>query len=479
MESDKHNPTNNPVINGDKGKGAEVSADNNTNTIIIEPSDKKREIIYASPRFGINLFMGIIDFALLFLYKEVYLLDPGLVGTALMLGKLSAALFQTIIPWISDHTHTRWGRRKPFIIILAPILAISYFMLLLPGVFLGASPPALTLFGWFITFNVLSQGAYAVTSIYHTWMAEQFRVEERPKISQYQNIFNFLAMGVVTIFSFMVLTDVKDQLKADPTTIPALFLISIIIFVIIMLSLLYTCVFYMPVEPTPIYTSNFKKEWDAIKKNRNFLILTFIQGFSSLAWAMINAVLLGFIDTVIGLESTDMYIAAGLLLLGLFIFVAFWRRQIESMGKKKTLLRIFLVAILGSPFSLLGLFAFSYKNLVVGIGYALLIALMQGGWSLFPYIMYADIAEDDEKKTGELKAGLYTGFPAFVLNIFQALSLQVTGWLLKLPDIVNVPGNVFTLGYVLWGPLSSVIFILTFYFVRKLIKLDFEWERKD
>mgnify|MGYP006282467233 FL=1 len=419
--------------------------------------------------------MGLIDFALFFLYEDVYAMNALLVGIATMAGKLSAGIFQFIIPWISDHTKTRWGRRKPYLLIMAPILAVSFIMLLLPGLVLGASPDEMVLFGWFVFFNVIAQASYAMTTIYHSWTGEQFPVDERPKVSQYQNLFNFIALAVTTIFSMMVLTSVKDKLIADPTTIPPDFLYSIIVFAIIMIVLVYICAFYMPKEKTPESKKSFREDFRSIIKNKNFQTMVFIQALSSLGWAMINAVLLGFATDVIGLEGTNLYIAAVVLMTLLMVSLLFWRKKIESAGKKKTLLIIFAIGIIGPWASLFGISSAS-RNIIFGILYFFIIAVMQAGWALFPYIIYADLAEDAEKAGDELKTGLFMGYPALILNIFQAISLFLTGWLLDLPEISN-GGEPFSMGMVLWGPLCAIFFVITYLFIKRYVKLDFDWEK--
>jgi len=94
-----------------------------------------------------------------------------------------------------------------------------------------------------------------------------------------------------------------------------------------------------------------------------------------------------------------------------------------------------------------------------------------GGWFLFSSIIYADIAEGDEKSTGELKAGIYKGFPSIVLNLFQALGLFIMGMILELPSLGTLS---YSIGHVIWGPICSLIMIGAYFFTRKFIKLDFE-----
>lgn len=448
------------------------------NNFFLEPTSSKMKWIYASPRLGVNLFMGIVDFVLLFLYNEVYNLDSVLVGIALMLGKLAIAFSQFLIGWLSDHTRTKWGRRKPYLIIMSPILAFSFLMLILPGLILGPSPDEMTLFWWFAIFNMLAQACYAVTSVYHSWTAEQFPVQERPKISQYQNLFNFIGMGAVLLLSFLVLPNVKVELAADPTTIPPLFLSIIIIFAVILIALMYFVAFYMPVEKTPKYETKYKEEMVRLIQNKNFMKVVLMHGFASIGWAMINSVMMGYLTIVLALKGATFYIMAGILAIALLGSLSIWRKQIETRGKKNTLVLIFTICSLLFPLSVLALFPI-FVNPIFSLFFVILLASSQSGWALFPYIMYADLAEDHQKQHGELSAGLFAGFPSIPLNIFQALSLFITGLFLSLPEVGNIMGNTFSLGYVLWGPFCGIILLITGIFIKKYIKLDFAWEEKN
>ncbi len=444
----------------------------------IPTTGETRKILFALPRLGINLFMGTIDFALLYLYESVYQLNPILVGISLMLGKFSVGISTFFFGWLSDHTNTKLGRRKPYLFIMSPILAITFVMLLLPGIFLGPSPEEFALFSWFATFNVLSQSCYALTAIYHSWTAEQFQVHERPKISQYQNLFNFIGLGVVILMGFLVLTDVKERLREDPTTIPANFVTMMIIFALLMIGLIYFVAFYMPVEKTPIYHTDYKTEFRQILNNRGFMSMVVLHSLSFIAWGLVNSIIIGYIDNVLMLKGVSLYVTAGSLFIIMIIVIDYWRKRIETKGKTSTLLLIFKIAMIFYPLSLLGLFPFS-TNVLFGVLIAGIVAATEGGWYLFPYLIYADLAEDQEKKQGELKAGLFAGFPNLVLNIVQAFALFFTGWVLSLPKVENVPGNTFSLGYVLWGPICAVVFVAMYIFAKKNILLDFEWEKNN
>jgi len=93
---------------------------------------RKISLIFGINKLGTNIMMGLADFALATLYIVGYQLNPFLVGSILSIGKITIAGSQFFFGWISDAKYTRWGRRKPYFIILSPILGIAFFFLLLP-----------------------------------------------------------------------------------------------------------------------------------------------------------------------------------------------------------------------------------------------------------------------------------------------------------------------------------------------------------
>jgi len=267
----------------------------------------------------------------------------------------------------------------------------------------------------------------------------------------------------------VVLTDFNDKIQMNPDIIPPEFLYSVVIFAIIPLILFYLIALLIPKEPHFKIDSNMIDNLKTILKNKNFLLVTVMQGIASLAWIMIGSLILVYLSMVLQFDSTSSLIASIVFILGILIFLVLWRKLIEKLGRKRSLLYIFLTAIVFLPFTLLGLLPMG-STFIFGVIFIIGITACMGGWFLFPSIMYADIAEEDEKSTGELKAGIYVGFPSIVLNLFQALGLIIMGMILELPSW----GLPYSIGQVIWGPICAVILICAYFFARKFIKLDFE-----
>lgn len=458
-----------------------------------EESGTARKLLFGFPRLGTSIVLGIEGWALLTLYTTGYGLHPFLAGFAICMGYLTIALSQFLLGWISDAKYTKWGRRKPYIIVFAPLLGISIIFLILPGfvldlndptsfIFMGILFQKRTLFLWMLIWEILFRASYAVTTPYQAWMAEEFSVEERPKVSQFQNTFNYIGNGIMALFTLIVLSSYINDLDGAVDLnipIPLSISISIITFGILTIALFYFIAFKMPTEPKYEIRSNLIENLKSIVKNKNFMLIVLMVGISGLGWSMVTSTMLKYLTDALNMGTTDYIISAVFLLLSIFVFLYLWRKFIQKRGKKKSLLYVFIAAVIFMPISLLGLIPMS-SYLVLGIIFIAGIGAILGGWFLFPYIVYADLAEDDEKSTGELKAGIYTGFPSIILNIFQAAGAFLIGTILSLP-LINPTGVVdaeFSMGLVIFGPIVSIILLISYFYTKKYVKLDFDWEKK-
>jgi Na+/melibiose symporter-like transporter len=305
-------------------------------------------------------------------------------------------------------------------------------------------------------------------------MAEIFTNQERPKVSQWQNTFNYVGNGIMALFSLLILTDYVGDLKSDINSpIPSIYLIPVIIFGVLTIVLFYIIAFKLPTEPHYQIKSSMKENLKTILNNKNFMYIILMVGISGLGWSMITETMLKYAQDALLLSGIDYIIIALLLLISIFIFLYIWRVLIEKKGKKETLSYIFILGAVFMPITLLGFIPMDSYLLLGGI-FIIGIAAILGGWYLFPYIVYADVAEDDQKKTNELKAGIYTGFPSIILNIFQAAGVFLIGAVLSIPIYYRDV----SIGMMIWGPIVSVILVISYLYTKKYVSLDFEWEEK-
>ena len=319
-----------------------------------DKSFRSKRLIFSVPRIAAALLLGTVGFSLFFLYNLAYGVNSVWTGIGVGVGYFAVAAGQFILGWISDGKYTRWGRRKPYIYIFVPINALSFVFVLLPYLILP-SPSELTLFIWLIVWDAIFQFSYGYATVYQAWMPEQFSTDQRPRVSQTQNVYNIIGQGIMLIFTFVVLTQVRGEIEANPSVIPPQFLITVLIFAIMLVVVFYLAARAMPTEEYHPIDSNYIQHVINIFKHKNYILVTIMQGIASFAWIIMTTVMLNYIEIVLNFGMLEYLIAAVCLLVGVIIFLTLWRKRIEKKGKKPTLLNVFLFAMIFLLLTLIGL----------------------------------------------------------------------------------------------------------------------------
>src|SRR3954452_25228403 len=81
-----------------------------------------------------------------------------MLGWAMSLPRIIDALFDPVLGWLSDNTRTRWGRRKPYIVVGAfPVGLFTLMLWLSPR-----AADAQMLFYWFLIVSILYYLSFSV-----------------------------------------------------------------------------------------------------------------------------------------------------------------------------------------------------------------------------------------------------------------------------------------------------------------------------
>lgn len=91
------------------------------------------------------------SYLLLLYYNQVLGLPQSLVGAGIFIALLADAVTDPVVGSASDHLHSRWGRRHPFMYASALPVGICYFLLWSPPA--GLSPDGL--FIYFVSLAIL------------------------------------------------------------------------------------------------------------------------------------------------------------------------------------------------------------------------------------------------------------------------------------------------------------------------------------
>jgi GPH family glycoside/pentoside/hexuronide:cation symporter len=108
-----------------------------------------------------------------------------------------------------------------------------------------------------------------------------------------------------------------------------------------------------------------------------------------------------------------------------FLLVPVWQRFTPKIGAKKTMMvSMILWAILLSGFAFI-------KTFIQGLILACSLAISLAGSSIVLDIMIAEIADEDEVKTGRRREGMYFGANALIIRLGISLNSLIMGLVLS------------------------------------------------
>lgn len=445
-----------------------------------------QKISYSIARFGTSIAINMTDLLTGFMYYAFFGLSksPFLAFLGVAIGKLFIAFSSYFGGYFSDSTKSRWGRRKPWIFIGAPIMALSYFFLFTPHIWLAGVTNEYIIFGWLLVFNTLFQTLYGVVlTPYQSWLPEIASESEWLDVSGYQNVVNILAftLGAGTAFLIPALITSRPDKTINFAAKMKFLPLSNGLFLTIVVTLFTLCIviFFIPClrlsiqeefKPNP----NIIDELRVVLKNKNFLGWVLSRGVFTITLSGLIGIVLAWATDVLDFGTFNYIIIGLILLVSVFVFINYWVRFGNKYGKTKT----YIYAI-GSLIFILPLISFIGEvNLVLsptilGFIFGFLIAIGLAGYYVLPYAIVADIIKADQIDTGDTsRAGLYYGFEALTLNFFQFIGYLLLGILLSLPKITNYLGTKFSEGYPIFGVLSSFFVIISVFIFIKYVNAD-------
>ncbi|MFW9862822.1 MAG: MFS transporter [Candidatus Thorarchaeota archaeon] len=434
-----------------------------------------KKVGYAMGRFGPSFLITMIQITAFYVYGTRFELNWFLNGISTSLSYVVIGLTHWLTGYYSDGLKTRWGRRKPFVVLGTPGIVISGFLLFVPNWFINTADPSLELlvFTYYLVILCLFKFFYAfVMTAHQSWLPEITEEEERPLVSGLMNTFNFTADSSGAILGFMTpllfVGESPAVLSDTGMTILLVFCALTLLFMLPSMTVIREKASIAPVK------RSLSEETRTAVANRTFVGWTIAVGFLSFTFIAITQQMVGFIQEVLLLDTIATLIPPALTMLGSTVICFYlWLLVIRRLGKKKSLMiGLVMLAIITplTPF-LRGLGAIVGYTTVAIMFFAPLGAGM-AIYYLMSYIVPADIAQVDEIATGESRAGIYTGFIGVPLNMFQAASTVLLGAFMELSVILT--GNEL-LGLMWWGPMFAP-FLLIAAFILRYIDIDPDFE---
>jgi len=401
---------------------------------------RSTKVKFAVGGIGFNLSAGLFAAWLMNFYVKVLEIDLFFWGLAWILYIVWNAINDPLIGYLGDRTRTKIGRRKPWLIISAPAISISFFLLFFPPIL---DPTIISsqwiYFFWLLITLLLYDTFYTVIGIMQMALVTELSIlpEERASTGLFWAIGTLSGQVITFILPFLLIVN-EDPYSQN---LPA-FQFLALIFAIVGFICLAIMSFWIKEKKEFMYSETEKmKFFESIKytlKNKGFIIYTifgFMLGYiSSAIYSQVSFYVqdvLQVTDNILSQLPIFIFIIANLI--GYPIGMFFNKKH----GGKKAIIYLSFVAI-GGLIILTFISDFITSNIllfIIGIGYS-------GVFLLAPILM-ADLVDEDELKTGLRREGAYFGSTALFTKPAQSLAAAFTGYMLFLTGY-NQSGGVQT-----------------------------------
>lgn len=367
-------------------------------------------------------------------------MSPALVSLALVIFRLYDAMIDPLMGWISDNTRSRWGRRKPYLLV-GTILTGLWFPVMWH---MGRDWSEAALFAWLIGTGIVFFTFFTLWAMpYHSMLLEMTPdYNERTSISSWRSIFGQVATMMIGWAWYLTqLPFFTGATNGKPDPISGAQTVSLIAGVLV-----------LAVGALPVFfvTERFYKAASHQKKislrdnfrwtfqNRPFVITASFTLFFCCASALTGA--FGFYLRLYYVVGGDQTLAAKIQgvestlfsVLG-FACVPFFNWISRRIGKTWTLqiaMGLLLVGVVARWWAYTP--EYPWLSILSGV---MLAPAFTGIWQLIPSLN-GDVVDYDELRTGERREGAFASIFSWIVKASFSLGTGLSGPLVVLCGFV-------------------------------------------
>lgn len=357
---------------------------------------------------------------------------PAVAGSLVFISKIYDGITDPIMGVVSDRTTTRWGRRRPYLLLGGMLAALSVI-----GLFSVHTVSFVSTQIWVLVMLLVAATAYTVFNVpYMSMPAEMVQDPyERSKLMSYRVAWIAVGTFVGIALAPRLVAYARDTLGVPETE--AFSLMSLITAAIILLASLgcFLSTRGAPATERTRVSIPFTEQARTALANRPFLILLGIKYLGLYALSATVATNIFFVRQVMQQSEAIMLWYGLAYMVGTLTAIAPWVLVSRRLSKAKTLA---LSAGLAAVVNLTWLLSGPEEPVALYMLRGFVLAMTNGGMLLMGQSLLPDVMEYDYRKTGLRREGLYAGLYSFVEKLAFASAPLTLGVLLS--SLGFIPG---------------------------------------
>ena len=366
---------------------------------------------------------------LLFFMTDTLGIPPALAGLAVFIPKLWVIVFDPVMGRISDHTHSRWGRRRPYILWGAILCGIGFYFLFDVPWFetpTGRAAYMTLMFG-------LVSTAFSMFSVPYLAMASELAptYRSRTNIMVYRIIFQ--SIGILVGIGLA-----KYLVEWGGTGLKGYIFMGTVMGVICLATMVtpFFATRRIPTEYVAASSVTLAEQLRTALQNGPYVVLA---SATIMYWLAASCVYAG-IPYLFGyiIQGSGVLLFNHILAMTFASMVALpcWGWLGNRVGKR----RAYVVSTLLYCATMLTWLAAKPDQDLLVIGRGVLVGLTNTGLLLMAVAMLPDTIEYDFRKTGLRREGIFSGFWMAIEKAGNAAGALVVGVILSLMGFVESSG---------------------------------------
>jgi len=416
---------------------------------------------------AIAVYVGITMAFFLFYLTEALGISPVWAGTALLIPRLWDAFTDPLMGAISDRTQSRWGRRRPYLLIGSFLFGISFWLVLSPPPFDSELGKAV----YFTLMYIVVSTGYTVFDVPYSSMAAEMTgdYKERVNLTGYKMMAARMGIIFAAIVSPIIYTS-RDTLQEGFALLGA---IGGIFITVTGLVAFFATSNAPRLDVTP-ERFNLRAELRAIRQNKPFASLFMVFLMQNLAIGANATTLIYFLTISLKVSPNMIGPIFGVAGITALLFTPGWVIVGKRIGKIKAYSRALII----NSVVAFALFFLPPSLAMVLLGVYFINGIADAGNQLMPNSMVPDTVEVDQLQNGVRREGAIFGAWAFCRKAGMAGGAFLASILLSLFGFVSgAPEQTESASFGIRIAFSALPFVLWLTTLRLLRRYDLTEEK--